>query len=99
MRRLLLEDLEEAIVAVVVRMRGHGDEGVAGAGLQVAQAQGLGGGEERHGAMPRGWARARCLEGAEGEASCFNHGPRRGRPTSQQRGSGGAASAGKSKRA
>jgi hypothetical protein len=75
-RRLLLEDLEEAIVAVVVRMRSHGDKGVVGAGLHVAQAQGLGGGEEGHVATgngqwamakPRGWARALCWEGAEGK--------------------------------
>lgn len=45
--RLLLEGLEEAIVAVVERLRGHGDK-MVGAGSEVAQAQGLGTREERH---------------------------------------------------
>lgn len=44
---LLLEDLHEAIVAVVERLRGHGDE-VVGVGSEVAQAQGLGTREKRH---------------------------------------------------
>jgi hypothetical protein len=60
--RLLLEDLEEAIVAVVVRMRSHGDKGVVGAGLHVAQAQGLGGRKKGHVAMAkRKVGRGRCV--------------------------------------
>lgn len=52
-RRLVLEDVEDAaIVAVVVRLRGHGDERV-GVGIEVAQAQGLGTCEKRHAEGPQ----------------------------------------------
>ena len=50
---LLLEDLDEAaIVAVVERLRCHGDK-VVGGGSEVAQAQGLGTREERHPEVPQ----------------------------------------------
>ena len=42
-----LEDIEHAIVAVLVRLRGHGDE-IRGVSGRAAQAQGLGSREERH---------------------------------------------------
>lgn len=51
--RLLLEDLHKAaIVAVVERLRGHGDE-VVGIGSEVAQAQGLGTRKKRHPKVPQ----------------------------------------------
>lgn len=44
---LVPERMHEAIVAVVVGLRGHGCES-GGAGLEVAQAQGLGRSKEGH---------------------------------------------------
>ncbi len=60
--RLLLEGIHHtAIVAIVERLRGHGDKGIR-IGSEVAQAQGLGTREERHPDVLGGGRRAigRC---------------------------------------